>query len=234
MFFKFTSRPWCSGCTRGLALICTAPTLVQEFTLYSPRNNPSISSPLNLRRNGLRKTYLGPMVPLRCHEAPGCPSTNDTGSYSDRRQNDDCHRRWSWSPSFMLFLHRWQFRRRRRRPLLILRVHCMANGRYQLAGPNHQYCPALSSVSPCTAISHSSMWAHLEHLATCRQFVITWLPCMTVVLSHYPKQKLCQYWLFFYNFQGDRSFCWSFIECLDQILSLENIQREIQLSASLF
>ena len=38
----------------------------------------------------------------------------------------------------------------------------------------------------------------------------------------------------FYNFQGDPSFCWRFIESLDKTFLTENIQWEIQLSASLF
>ena len=126
--------------------------------------------------------YARPTSALWCHwgatEAPGCPSTN-TGSYSDRRQND-CHRRLRRSQSFMLFLHRWQFRRRRRRPLLILRVHCMADTSSGLTSTGQLW--------GLSALPHLSvhLWGWLTltpcHLSTMKytwQFLITWLLART-------------------------------------------------------
>ena len=80
-----------------------------------------------------KETHLGPMVPLRCHRGAQLPLQQSHRQLHQQshqqlhhcRQND-CRLRLR--SEFHVVLQRWQFRRqRRRRPLLILRVHCMAD-----------------------------------------------------------------------------------------------------------
>ena len=117
--------------------------------------------------------------------------------------------------------------------LLILGVHCMADTSSSLlpAAANVCHSPQTPLTIHLRTDTHQNIpckvcWL-FRHIISGRDF------CMTVLI-HYPKQKFCQYWLFFYNFQGDPSFCWRFIESLDKTFLTENIQWEIQLSASLF